>query len=116
MVAYSIEFADAAETGDPQPYGAVVLRLSDQDRILWHQGRAEQVPARWRYPASGAAIEEVAFDEGDVEEVCAYVMERDAEEVDDQLANSCLPYRGYHEPYAIEGQGGSVTVNLYGIG
>ncbi|MBB5803024.1 hypothetical protein F4560_002792 [Saccharothrix ecbatanensis] len=114
-VAYSIEFANPDESGDPEPYGAVVLRLADQDRLLWRQGRTEDLPSRWRHPATGFAVEEVEFDEDAVEQVCAYVHERD-EASDDQLAYGCLPYRGHYEPYVIEGQDGHVTVNIYGIG
>ncbi|MGM1061434.1 hypothetical protein [Saccharothrix sp. Mg75] len=114
-VVYSIEFADPGESGDPEPYGAVVLRLPDQDRLLWRQGRTEDVPSAWRYPATGFATQEVAFDEDVVEQVCAYVSERD-EDSDDHLAGGCLPYRGHHEPYVVEGEDGRVTVHLYGIG
>lgn len=114
-VVFSIEFANPGESGDPEPYGAVVLRLADQDRLLWHQGRTEQIPSRWRYPTTGAAQEEVSFTEDAVLEVCAYVSERDADS-DDQLADGCLPYRGHYEPYVINGEDGHVTVNIYGIG
>lgn len=115
-VMFSLEFANAGESGDPEPYGAVVLRLSDRDRLLWRQGPAEAIPSQWRYPATGFAVEEVEFPEDAVNEVCAYVRERDEDSDDDQLAAGCLPYRGHYEPYVIEGQDGQVTVNIYGIG
>ncbi|MFD7654311.1 hypothetical protein ACFV4N_10080 [Actinosynnema sp. NPDC059797] len=47
--------------------------------------------------------------------MCAYVHERH-DDSDDHLADGCLPYRGHHEPYVIEGADGHVTVNVYGIG
>jgi hypothetical protein len=34
-VAYSIEFAEPGESGDPEPYGAVVLRLADGRLPYW---------------------------------------------------------------------------------
>ncbi|RKT54498.1 hypothetical protein [Saccharothrix australiensis] len=114
-VAYSIEFADPGEHRDPEPYGAVVLRQADQDRLLWHQGRAGDIPSRWRYPTTGAAVEEVPFPEDAVEQVCAFVNDRDGGS-DDRLADGCLPYRGHHEPYVIKGADGHVTVHVYGIG
>ncbi|QFZ21012.1 hypothetical protein [Saccharothrix syringae] len=114
-VVYSIEFADPGEEHDPEPYGAVVLRLPGEDRLLWREGRAEDTPSRWRYPATGAAIQEVPFTEDEILQVCAFVGERDGD-VDERLADGCLPYEGVHEPYVIDGSGGHVTVNLYGVG